>query len=121
MAFYNISNHNSSKWSQSQLEAAHAMGGEVVDVQFPNVPPSASTEEVVQMATTVAAQVPADCVQAMVQGEMTLTLAIVRALQARGVQCLAACSDRRVVEQVQPDGSTVKTAVFEFVQFRAYP
>lgn len=121
MAFYNVSNHPSARWSASQLEAAHKMGGQVVDIAFPAVPSAATTAEVVQMAEQVAAQVFADCEQAMVQGEMTLTLAIVRALQARGITCLAACSDRKTVEKVQPDGSTVKTATFEFVQFRAYP
>lgn len=119
--FVNISNHPSSRWSSAQLEAAKKLGGgEVVDIAFPNVPATATTEQVVQMAAELTAQVPDTCTVAMVQGEMTLVLAIVRILQVRGITCVAACSDRRVVEQVQPDGSTVKTAVFEFVQFRPY-
>lgn len=120
MAFYNISNHPSAKWSASQLEAARSLGGEVQDIAFPAVPATASTEAVVQMAAEIAAKVPADCICAMVQGEMTLTLGIVRLLQARGIICVAACSDRKTVEAVDASGKTVKTAVFEFVQFRYY-
>jgi hypothetical protein len=128
---FNISNHPSTKWSSQQLEAAKALGGEVIDIAFPAVPSSASTAEVDDMAEQLAAdvfekaggsptQAPAERCFAMVQGEMCLTFTLVRALQNLGVTCVAACSDRRTVEQVQPDGTTVKTAVFEFVQFRPY-
>lgn len=120
-SFINVSNHPSVRWSSAQLEAAKAQADVIIDVPFPNVPSSATTEDVKALAAEVAAKVPADASIALVQGEMTLTLALVRQLQARGINVVAACSERRSVETVNPDGSVTKTAVFEFVQFRSYP
>lgn len=119
--FINVSNHPSSRWSSAQVQAALALASEVIDIQFPNVSSTASTSDVKALAAEVAAKIPETASIALVQGEMTLTAALVRLLQKRGINCVAACSERRSVETVQPDGSTVKTAVFEFVQFRSYP
>lgn len=120
-SFINVSNHPSSKWSSAQVQAALALAENIIDVPFPNVPSTASTEDVKALAAEVAAKVPETASIALVQGEMTLTVSLVRQLQARGINVVAACSERRSVETVNPDGSVTKTAVFEFVQFRSYP
>lgn len=117
MAFYNITNHPSTKWGADQLAAACELGGEVIDLPFPNVPPLATSEDVSAMADALAAQVP-DGAVGMVSGEWTLAYALTRRLRDRGIALYAACSDRKVVETVE-GGVTKKTAVFEFVRFRA--
>jgi hypothetical protein len=117
MPFVNITNHPSSKWSADQLAAACELGGEVVDLPFPNVPPLATSQDVSATADLLAAQVP-DGAVGMVSGEWTLTFALATRLRRRGIALYVACSDRRVIETVE-DGVTKKTAVFEFVRFRA--
>jgi hypothetical protein len=117
--FFNISNHPVERWSKEQLEAAQEITEEVVDLPFPNVNPTASTEEVVKLAQEIASQVSEGSV-AMVQGEMTLVHSLVNQLSAKGVTCVAACSERVVTETVTPTGETQKVATFQFRGFRQY-
>ena len=133
--FVNFSNHPSQKWSKEQLDAAVALGGIVVDVPFPVVPPTATCDDVRRLAEGEVAAIlalvltsdPSHPIVVLVQGEMTLTFGIVAMLMDsvhsthdRPIRCVAACSDRRTVEVVQPDGSTKKESVFAFVDFRDY-
>lgn len=118
----NISNHPSSKWSSAQLEAARSIcwGQEVVDLPFPNVPASAESSEVWEMAAELATEanerLPDDCPRkvAMVQGEASLAFDLTRRLIAAGWIVVVACSERQVVEM----GDGTKVARFEFVRFR---
>lgn len=123
-SFYNISNHPSTKWTKDQLDHAN-MYGEVIDFGFPYVNSSATTNEIICQARAVVDDIIGggrhDNIIAMVQGEMTITLAIVHELQAHGVTCVAACSDRVSEEVVNADGTTSKRSIFKFVQFREYP
>ncbi|MEM4204260.1 MAG: hypothetical protein QXS54_09360 [Candidatus Methanomethylicaceae archaeon] len=119
--FVNISNHPSSKWSSAQVEAAKRLGGEIVDIEFPNVPPDATSADVEKMAKDItqkvlSLQTKSPFITAMVQGEHTLTVALVKELMYYGIQCVAATSERLVTEN--PDGT--KTVKFEFKQFRNY-
>ena len=41
----NLSNHPSSNWSGDQLDAAKKYG-EIVDLQFPNISPDASSNQI---------------------------------------------------------------------------
>ena len=121
--FFNVSNHPSAKWSELQLAAAHDLGGEFIrDIQFPDVPATADEGWVTRKAYDLVRSLSltmGDVV--MVQGEMTLTFAIVaRVLFASNVQCVAACSSRVVTESVNDKGETVKTATFAFAGFRRY-
>ena len=122
--FLNITNHPSDKWSDEQTEAALVLGQEVMDIPFPNVPPIATTEAVMAVAQTLVATLAhigpnADGRFALVQGEASLTFELSRMLLALGWRVVVACSDRKVVERVREDGTTEKTSVFEFKQFRA--
>lgn len=114
--FYNISNHPNAKWSPEQRAAAEAIGEEIRDIQFPNVPPTATTAEVAEMADRIAPITEAGV--AMVQGESSLAYAITRRLRDRGVRVVVACTERVSSEAQKPDGTIEKTSVFQFVCFR---
>ena len=116
--FLNISNHPKTKWTPDQLAAAERFpceGNFVIDSPFPNVPPTATTEEVHQMALQFVAGLPhaAKCDAVMVQGEFSLTYELTRMLLALGWRVVVATSDRKVEEV---DGKKIVT--FQFVQFR---
>nr|DAK89030.1 MAG TPA: hypothetical protein [Caudoviricetes sp.] len=122
MSFVNYSNHVSNRWSSAQLEAAKVYG-DVIDIPFAQVSPSANKAEVdalaveeVQKILDVAPSV------VMVQGEMTLVYNVVRRLEARGIECVAACTRRRTDEEVQKLAAAglTKEGMFEFMGFREY-
>lgn len=103
--FYNISNHPSKDWSD--LQTAHA-GGEIVDVSFPNIPPTASLMKVQEIMGALIAEVnptPHDTV--MIQGEMCAVFVTLQMLKGLGVNAVHATTNRT------PEG-------FKFVQFRPY-
>ena len=115
--FVNISNHPSPKWGEDQLSAAKALGGDIRDIQFPNVPASASMAEVAALAATLVEQcAPGDVV--MIMGETSLVYTTIRSLLAKGARVVVTTTERRSVEVTNPDGSVTKTAVFGFVAFR---
>lgn len=115
--FLNLTNHPSRLWSTSQLDAAMALGGAVHDLPFPPVPAAAGPEEVDALARATVEALPPEVTHALVTGEYTLTVALVLLLQRRGIACLAASSERDVV---QIDAER-KEQRFRFVRFRAYP
>lgn len=116
----NLTNHPSHLWSPEQREAASTFG-KIVDIPFPNVPPSMDEAGVMQMALSIVSSIEAQQPTAVLcQGEMTLTYRIVSLLKERGIQALAACSERCVTETVDEHGVTTKVAEFHFCRFRAY-
>lgn len=119
--FLNLSNHRSADWPSTQRAAAEAVGGAVVDLSFPEVPPEAGSEEVQALGEGLLAAILLQRPQAaMVQGEFTLAFYLVDALELRGIPCYAATT-RRVVEITRlEDGASRKLSRFEFVRFRRY-
>lgn len=118
--FVNCSNHNSKNWSIEQLTAAQKWG-EIVDYPFPSVDAYASEEQILNLAEEILSkllEMKPDAV--MCQGEFTLVYALVNKLKEQGIPVVAACSERKTVEEKLPDGSITKTSVFEFVKFRHY-
>lgn len=113
--FINLSNHPSSTWGEAQTKAALAFAERIEDIAFPAVSPDADEKEIEALAETCMAQIPPETSHALVQGEFTLTVELIRRLQARGITCLAATSTRNVEEA---DGRRVST--FTFMRFRAY-
>lgn len=116
----NLSHHASSQWDARQREAA-AVYGQVADVDFPAVPPDATTEDVEKIARATVKGIFKtydDTVDLTVHvmGEMTLTCRMVTILKKAGIRCIASCTERRVEER--GDGS--RLSHFCFVQFREY-
>ncbi len=128
--FINFSNHPSDGWSEGQLAAARELGGRLVDVAFPVVPPEAGEAEVEALAEDFTDRILAmpdeqhdgsletdeACLVVHVMGELTLTHAVVSRLLDVGVRCVASTTCRDV--DILPDGS--KVSRFRFVRFRNY-
>lgn len=122
--FINLSNHPSSKWSSAQLESAFALTSDnhVMDIPFPAVPSTATTEDILTIADGLHHKVMANKPEAiMVAGEFTLAYTMIELCIRAGIKVVAACSERRTQEVVNEDGTTIKTTVFEFIQFREFP
>lgn len=132
--FINLSNHPSDKWSDEQRQAALALSQSLVmpnalenkqatilDLAFPNIPPAATTQDLIELVEKYAANINKQAIPTQsavhVMGEMTFCFALVQCLQKQGFLCVASTSERNTIEN--PDGS--KTIVFNFVQFRPYP
>jgi hypothetical protein len=122
--FINFSNHPSSNWTPEQTTAAEIIGGEIIDVPFPNVPPTADQNEVLRIAYIQIAEFKRvsgrhfpDCT-IMAQGEQTLCFAIISRIIVghRNVKMVAATTERVVT--TTKDGK--RTYSFKFVQFRPY-
>ena len=119
MKFINFTNHPSELWDGKQAEAARQWG-EIVDMQFPNISPSASASEIRVLAEEYRVRIlsmgrPEDLV-VHIQGEQTFCYALVRGLQGAGVRCVASTTERKTT--YNSDGS--KLSEFSFVQFRSY-
>lgn len=122
MSFVNFSNHNSSKWTSAQLEAAKEYG-DIVDLQFPMVDPAATHDDIQKLAdSSVEDILNAHPSAVMVQGEMTLTYAIVKRLQNEGILTVAACTRRRSEEELQQLSAAglTREGMFAFMGFREY-
>lgn len=114
--FLNLSNHPSAGWTDAQRNAALVLASPVVDLAFPAVDPNLDLAQVEALAHQVVVDLgPVDV--AMVMGESVLVAALVQRLQAQGVRCVAATTQRQVT--VDADGT--KRSRFDFVAFRDYP
>ena len=119
LKFANISNHPVERWDEKQKEAAAAMvnNGEVLDFPFPVVNTSATAGDITRMANAIAKDaLGMGCTHAMVAGQMNLVYKLVQVLDAAGVQCYAAVSDRNTID----NGDGTKTVRFDFVKFLEY-
>ena len=120
MIFINFTNHPSDKWSIPQRQAAEKYG-KIIDIPFPDVDSTLSSQEIEAMAAAEAKKIlKYEPETVLCQGEFSLCFSVVRYLQEAGVTVLAACSRRAVKEIIGDDGITRKTAEFEFIQFREY-
>ena len=120
--FINYSNHPSIKWQREQALAAEEMGGEILDVPFPNVPVTYSDKDILALAYEEADKITSLCPKnavVMCQGEFTLCYAVVSILQNRDIQVVSATTERKTVERIE-DGTVIKTAEFHFAGFREY-
>ena len=115
--FLNISNHPSDKWAIEQIDAAMKLTTSIVDIKPPVVPPAYSIDEVIDLCDILVNSIPEMVTHAMVSTEYTLTASIVRKLQAKGIICFAATTERNILE-LTPNK---KTVVFKFIQFREFP
>jgi len=129
--FWNLSNHPwDVSWSRSQKKAAMGWAGPGVHLQprdhpFPPVDPGADLAGILALAGHTV-----DAIKAaggrpgepiLVQGEFSLVLALVPWLQEEGLVPLCATSRRVAHEELRPDGTVLRSNIFQFVQFRRYP
>ncbi|MBQ9616431.1 MAG: CRISPR-associated protein [Selenomonadaceae bacterium] len=116
----NCTNHPSKLWGKAQKKAAEAFGG-AVDLPFPQIDPSDSTEELRSLAAEYAEKIEAmDGDAVLVAGEFAFVFLLVDKLLSDGVRVLCASSKRLTTEEQQPDGSMEKHSVFVFERFRDY-
>lgn len=118
--FINFSNHPSVNWSVEQRIEAEKFG-RVIDVPFPSVKDDADERDIAKLAeNSINVIMQHDPAVVMVQGEFTLSVAVINGLQSRGIRCCAACSTRESKEEILPDGSIKKENIFRFNRFRMY-
>ena len=120
--FINFSNHPSYNWSQEQLDAAGEYG-EIIDLPFPQVPSEYDERSILMLADEQIKRMPsisAGDSAIMIQGEFTLTYALVSRLKGLGYKVLSACADRKAEEVSADDGSTTKVSRYVFTRFREY-
>jgi hypothetical protein len=127
--FINISNHPFSKWKKEQQDAAYNIAARIIDFPFPEVPPEADSVHIAAMADQIVDQLKELIINGnleiwkhtygiMIQGEPTLTAALVRRLQLEGKRWVYAPITQRVIK-TNAKGRQVST--FRFVGFRLYP
>ena len=115
----NLSNHPYSVWEEKQREAA-IIYGPCVDMDFPKVRPEMSSEELDKLIAdyeqTILEYAADHIVTVHIMGEMTFCFRLISRLQAKGIQCIASCAERNVVEQ----GNERIKSVYNFTRFREY-
>lgn len=118
--FINLSNHSSDNWSAPQIGAAKKYG-EIIDISFPQIPPTADSLEIDRLVNEYLEILSKHEIGAvMLQGEFVFTYRLVKVLKERGITVVCACSERRVQESTDSEGRTQRISVFEFIQFREY-
>lgn len=118
----NLTNHPHRQWPDKQMEDARSHWGQVQDFPFPNVPPDWDDKQLLQASRKTAEEaigLHPDAV--LCQGEMSMTYAIVRALQESGIPAYTATTHRKAEETKNPDGTVSKKSEFCFIRFRRYP
>jgi len=117
----NLSNHPSSNWSEAQKKDAVHWYGQIEDMPFPNIPPELSTEGVKILADQYFVEISKRAANSFfatvhLMGEMTFVVTLVPMLQKVSINVVCSTTKRTVIEEK----NGLKTAQFEFVQFRAY-
>ena len=119
--FINVSNHPSNRWSAEQREAAP--GDDILDIDFPVIPPELTSEEIDNACCVVIRKIMDlleeghEVASVHVAGEYTATHFLVNYLHMEMGFSVVAAATERSVEEVE--GKTVRA--FKFVQWREYP
>ena len=119
----NLSNHPSTGWKDTQTNAALAQYGNIYDIPFPSMSPTATPKQIQQIAQTYLQEIiilaknkSNQPFAVHIMGEMTFTYYVVRELKQANIKCIASAANRNAIEK--EDGS--KIVLFDFVQFREY-
>ena len=117
--FLNMSNHPMAKWSENQIKEAQKYG-QIDEIDFPTVSPDIDWDEskslIDEYLSGINEKIQGKNATVHIMGEMTLTFALVKRLQARGIRCVASTTERCVRETAEG----VKESIFKFVRFREY-
>lgn len=115
----NFCNHPSQEWDTTQLDAAKEYG-EITDLSFPDISPTASEKELQSLANQIIQKITSvgkDCNTTVhIMGEMTFTFMVVTRLKELGIRCIASTTERKTT--YNDDGT--KLSEFSFVKFREY-
>ena len=88
---------------------------------FSQVPADAGKEEINSIAKKFIELAEKEQAQILVvQGEPTLTFAVVKMASEKGLTCLAATTKRESKEITLPDGGVKKVNIFRHIRFREY-
>lgn len=116
----NLSNHPSPSWDSHQSQTAREQFGEVVDMPFPPINPTATTEEIHQLAQqyaeTIIQQYSQENLVVHLMGELCFSFALLKLLQEKGIRVVASTTKREVKEMENQQ----KVVSFSFVKFREY-
>ena len=116
----NCTNHPYEIWNEPQRKAAERYG-EVRDLPFPQIDPSAESEDLRKIAAEYAKKIEALQPEAvLVAGEFTFAFMLVDKLLQDGVNVMTSCSKRVTEEVKNPDGTNEKKSIFMFERFRKY-
>lgn len=118
----NLSNHPLSTWTEKQIETADKIYNQIIDLEFPLIPPDADEGTV----TVLAEDYKNICIERLstskdknnavhIMGEMTFCFALVSLLLKENIECIASTTERLVTEE-----NDIKTSKFDFVKFRKY-
>lgn len=116
-----IGNHDPQKWHPSQREG----WDEIQFIPFPEVDPTLSRAEVMEIAKELAVDIikwldnPTNFV--CIQGEYSLFFFVIIELVKNNCdlsRIVFPTTRREVIEEVDANGATKKTAVFKFVKWR---
>lgn len=118
--FINFTNHPSSVWENSQIEAAEVFG-QIVDMEFPSVDGRGDEHYIAGLVSQYVSRIRelspnSEGTVIHIMGEMTFTCAMVNSLQQNGYICVASTTERNVT--LLGDGS--KKVQFQFIRFRRY-
>lgn len=118
--FINFTNHPSSVWENSQIEAAKVFGP-IVDMQFPPIDEYGDEQYIAGLVSQYVSMIKdlspiSEDTIVHIMGEMTFTCAMVNKLQQNGYICVASTTGRNVT--LLDDGS--KKVIFQFIRFRRY-
>ncbi len=121
--FVNYSNHASGKWPEKQRREAQKYG-EIVDVPFPDIPVSATTEEVEVIADKEFQRIQEvigteESAVVLCQGEFTLAYHIISLCRRHRIPAVCAVS-QRVVHEMNEGDVVHKSVEFRFQGFRRY-
>jgi hypothetical protein len=118
----NLSNHPLANWSDLQIKTANELYGNIVDLDFPQIPPEAD-EKLVAALVEDYKDICVDILSSSkdinnaihIMGEMTFIFHLVTVLKKLNIRCIASTTSR----DTKQNGSE-KTSVFNFVSFRDY-
>lgn len=113
--FINFTNHSSKKWSEEQKNAAIVLGGNIIDITFPNISPYLNAQQIYELAKEYAQRISKEYSGAIVHimGEMTFVYAFVNLYYPH--RCVASTTERKTTNVEDK-----KTSIFKFAQFRDY-
>lgn len=118
----NLSNHPKKFWEQNQLAEAEKLYGEVVDLDFPQIPPEADEELILSLANdfkdiclNILSSSKDKNNAVHIMGELTFSYALINLLKQEKIICIASTTSRNVIEL-----ENKKISQFNFVRFRKY-